>query len=108
MLSALPLNWVVGLFDVALLLLGSDVSSSASADEWLLVVKHLSRLPRDIHDRLQLSLHKNPCCLFVRLLGWRCERIGTVTGRSFQSGRAPLQPVSFSLSEKVALFTPVP
>lgn len=74
MLSALPLNWVVGLLDVALLLPGSDVSSSARADEWLLVVKRLSRPPRDIHDRLQLRLHKNLCRLFMRPLGWRCKR----------------------------------
>jgi hypothetical protein len=46
-LSALLLNWVVGLLDVALLLLGSDVSSLASADEWLLERKTLSRPPRD-------------------------------------------------------------
>lgn len=35
MLSARLLNWVVGLLDVALLLLRLDVSSSVSADEWL-------------------------------------------------------------------------
>lgn len=80
MLSALPLNWVVGLLDVALLLPGSDVSSSARADEWLLVVKRLSRPPRDIHDRLQLRLHKNLCRLFMRPLGWRCKGISTVIG----------------------------
>lgn len=91
MLSALLLKWVVGLLDVALLLLGSDVSSSPSADEWALVRKRLSRPPRDIHDRLQLRLHKNLCRLFVRLLGCGCEGVGTAVGISFQSGRALLQ-----------------
>ena len=87
MLSALLLNWVVGLLDVALLLPGSDVSSSASADEWLLVGRRLSRPPRDIHDRLQLRLHKNLCCWFVRPLDWRCKGFGTVMGGSLQSVR---------------------
>lgn len=47
MFSARLLNWVVGLLDVALLLLRSDVSGSKSADEWLFVMKRLSRPPRD-------------------------------------------------------------
>lgn len=48
MLSARLLNWVVGLLDVALLLLGSGVSGSAGADEWPFGMKRLSRPPRDV------------------------------------------------------------
>lgn len=48
MLSARLLNWVVGLLDVALLLLRSGVSGAARADEWLLGRKSPSRPPRDI------------------------------------------------------------
>ena len=48
MLSARLLNWVVGLLDVALLLLRSDVSGWVRADEWLFALKRLSRPPGDI------------------------------------------------------------
>lgn len=71
MLSARLLNWVVGLLDVALLLLRSGVSGAASADEWLLGDE--APLPPTKRHLIMIDHNcartKNLCGLPVRLPG---------------------------------------